>query len=416
VNSPHPGWVKTDMSGSSAPMKVNDGAKTVVQLATIDGNGPTGAFFRLGQRLPGRVFSRFRADRQNAARLSSFESKWTEIFPHATFRCCAHSCSIEFTTYMGLHRPVHASRGGTDNVHFSTSPPGHSRSNLSAFDGGVLFAVARRMTPRKLLAVLFVVYSCGPAVEDAPFDDEQSEVVESEIVGGVSTSIRSVPWQVAVMNRNFRQYCGGSIIAPSWIVTATHCDVSIGDKIGAGDSRLDKIRAERQIRTVAQVVAVPGFDLSRLTAGKDLMLVRLDTPLQIDNQRTRAIAYASESDARQFAAGVTATISGWGATSTRGGSPSKLRRTTVRIASASQVDSNFGSGVSRNQIGTLAEGKGICFGDSGGPLVVLRGDGTAVLAGVSSYVRECAHPSVPSMFTRVASFSAFIQKTTGVAP
>jgi NAD(P)-dependent dehydrogenase (short-subunit alcohol dehydrogenase family) len=52
VNSAHPGWVKTDMGGSAAPMEVSDGGKTSVQLATLPEGGPTGGFFHLGDPLP----------------------------------------------------------------------------------------------------------------------------------------------------------------------------------------------------------------------------------------------------------------------------------------------------------------------------------------------------------------------------
>ncbi len=52
VNSAHPGWVKTDMGGSAAPMEVAEGGKTSVQLATLAGDGPTGGYFHLGETLP----------------------------------------------------------------------------------------------------------------------------------------------------------------------------------------------------------------------------------------------------------------------------------------------------------------------------------------------------------------------------
>ncbi|THD03375.1 short-chain dehydrogenase [Panacagrimonas perspica] len=52
VNSIHPGHVKTDMGGASAPMEIVDGAKTSVELALIPADGPNGGFFHLGERLP----------------------------------------------------------------------------------------------------------------------------------------------------------------------------------------------------------------------------------------------------------------------------------------------------------------------------------------------------------------------------
>ncbi len=45
VNSVDPGWVRTDMGGRSAPRSVQQGADTVVWLATLPDSGPTGGFF-----------------------------------------------------------------------------------------------------------------------------------------------------------------------------------------------------------------------------------------------------------------------------------------------------------------------------------------------------------------------------------
>jgi NAD(P)-dependent dehydrogenase (short-subunit alcohol dehydrogenase family) len=52
VNSAHPGWVKTELGGESAPMEVSEGGKTSALLATLPADGPTGGFFHLNERLP----------------------------------------------------------------------------------------------------------------------------------------------------------------------------------------------------------------------------------------------------------------------------------------------------------------------------------------------------------------------------
>lgn len=52
VNSAHPGWVRTDMGTDAAPVPVEEGALTIVRLATLPDDGPTGGFFHMEQPLP----------------------------------------------------------------------------------------------------------------------------------------------------------------------------------------------------------------------------------------------------------------------------------------------------------------------------------------------------------------------------
>lgn len=46
VNAMCPGWVRTRMGGAGANRSVEEGADTAIWLTTLDGDGPTGGFFR----------------------------------------------------------------------------------------------------------------------------------------------------------------------------------------------------------------------------------------------------------------------------------------------------------------------------------------------------------------------------------
>src|SRR5262245_1990590 len=52
-------------------------------------------------------------------------------------------------------------------------------------------------------------------------------LVDAKIVGGVAAGPKEFPWQVALVLNGYEprdgQFCGGSVIAPQWVVTAAHC-------------------------------------------------------------------------------------------------------------------------------------------------------------------------------------------------
>ncbi|MES9940621.1 MAG: SDR family oxidoreductase [Candidatus Thiodiazotropha sp. 6PLUC2] len=52
VNSVCPGWVRTRMGGDEATLSVQEGAKGIVWAATLPEDGPSGGFFRHGERIP----------------------------------------------------------------------------------------------------------------------------------------------------------------------------------------------------------------------------------------------------------------------------------------------------------------------------------------------------------------------------
>jgi NAD(P)-dependent dehydrogenase (short-subunit alcohol dehydrogenase family) len=52
VNAIHPGYVKTEMNGGHGELDVPTGARSSVQMALLDADGPNGSFTHLGQVLP----------------------------------------------------------------------------------------------------------------------------------------------------------------------------------------------------------------------------------------------------------------------------------------------------------------------------------------------------------------------------
>lgn len=103
-----------------------------------------------------------------------------------------------------------------------------------------------------------------------------------------------------------------------------------------------------------------------------------------------------------------AEFTGWGKTKTEDLEPSEdlniIRTKIVPLGNCQK--SPFGSNAYENHICALAKiNVGACDGDSGGPLVWNK-----KVVGVASFVRPCAK-GVPDIFTSVAYYSDWIQKT-----
>ena len=43
------------------------------------------------------------------------------------------------------------------------------------------------------------------------------------IVGGVTATKHSWPWQAMLMTKSKSQFCGGTLVHSNWVVTAAHC-------------------------------------------------------------------------------------------------------------------------------------------------------------------------------------------------
>ncbi|KAF4082314.1 hypothetical protein AMELA_G00150140 [Ameiurus melas] len=115
-------------------------------------------------------------------------------------------------------------------------------------------------------------------------DCGRSDAPATRIVGGQVVSILGRwPWQVSLQVMG-NHLCGGSIITPSWIVTAAHCVHSLSSpsqwKVYAGYLTLSQM--EYAIgNSVTQIISHPGFDSNN--NNNDIALMKLLTPLQISS-------------------------------------------------------------------------------------------------------------------------------------
>lgn len=245
--------------------------------------------------------------------------------------------------------------------------------------------------------------------------DEASQ----DIVGGTATQITSVPWQVSLQDAQGNHFCGGSIVTPTWIVTASHC-LSGGApppaRVVAGISRLSQ-SAAGQIKQVKRVILYPGY--TDPTTGKDAALIELTTPLTLDGTNVKAIRpITARSSATLTAPGAMTTVSGWGATVEGGQTlPDQLLSVQLPIVPLTQANTAYNMTITADQLaaGVAAGGKDSCQGDSGGPLIVMNGT-EPMLAGIVSWGEGCARANTPGLYARVSSFAGWMDTYAGGPP
>jgi secreted trypsin-like serine protease len=233
------------------------------------------------------------------------------------------------------------------------------------------------------------------------------------IVGGVETTIRQHPWQVALQIRDGTNWvlCSGSLIAERWVVTAAHCfsrrtspaDIKI--KAGATNYMTDGTWI-----AVERIVLHENYDAQ--THENDIALIKTGA---LTSGRAIRLAVSTEPLREMQRLEVT----GWGATSEGGLVSPKLQKVQVPFVSNTTCNK---PGAYHNHIkpgmmcaGSRDGGTDACQGDSGGPLVK-RAESGPILVGVVSFGEGCARKLKYGVYTRVAYYRGWIERIAGADP
>lgn len=280
--------------------------------------------------------------------------------------------------------------------------------------------LARSLSPTPFAAAVFALCACVPAPPEYEPPPLEETAGKQGIVGGSSASILQHPWQVSLQSSFGSPFCGGSVIQREWVLTANHCvegSSASSLRVVAGVTRLSQSNGG-QVRAVEQIVRYPGYFAPEY--GKDVALLKVSPAFDLSDPGVAAIDLVTpaEASAGLTAPGVEATVSGWGALSSGGGSPDVLQAVNVPIVSQNAAQAAYsGTNITADQLGAGLIGVGgrdSCQGDSGGPLTVPDGAGGRRLAGVVSWGYGCASSRWPGMYARVSAFASWIQSYVDV--
>jgi len=238
------------------------------------------------------------------------------------------------------------------------------------------------------------------------------------VVGGSETGPYSLPWQAGLVPKNRRRpFCGGTIISTRHILTAAHCTEGKGSRFDVVVGEHDTNSAsDGTIHKVSRVVEHPSYVNGRNRAPNfDFAIVTLRTPISF-GLRANAACLPTRSYSGDFLVGKTLTVSGWGALSQGGGSPTVLHSVQKPGLSNSRCNNLYNGQITSQMLcaGRVSGGIDSCQGDSGGPLTYTAKEGTAeegptTLVGVVSWGEGCAQKRRPGVYARVTSVLEWIK-------
>ncbi|XP_017893973.1 PREDICTED: serine protease 44-like [Capra hircus] len=229
------------------------------------------------------------------------------------------------------------------------------------------------------------------------------------IVGGMPAPDRKWPWQVSLQINNVH-VCGGSLIAPRWVLTAAHCIFGFEEYTVRMGSTLLRPQLGMVI-PVRDIVCHSFYDVRTLI--NDIALVLLAHSVNYSASIQPVCLPVKNFEAET---GTRCWVTGWGQLKEDAKVLPEILQETDQILLRhtlcnKKLQTHLGyrrTLVRKGMICGYHEYlKSPCKGDSGGPLVC-EFDDTWVQVGIVSWGIACGRSELPIVYTEVSSYKDWI--------
>lgn len=277
---------------------------------------------------------------------------------------------------------------------------------------------------------------------------EWRQGVDAQIIGGKPVPQGLLPFLTFVQidfGDGTAAACGGSLIAPRFVLTAAHCTQDVDSGIlfqpeqyllVIGKVDLTQSIPEANFRGVTAIARNPNWNPQ--TFQNDVAVLTLDA--EVPASIAPSVAIVAADDTRFNRAGQGATVAGWGTTAEGGQTSSRLLAVDLAVDSDASCAAAYGPNFDpETEICASLPGKDSCQGDSGGPLFAPPVAPKKAKAmpqahnvhverkkkrkpvqpaqvtqfGIVSFGQGCARAGVPGVYTRLSEpgINAFITGT-----